>query len=119
MTRSLCLASVALALLLAACGAPSATSGAAAASIAPPTWTDDHLDRLDPDLAATVRRGTDERLAVKVFFHRRPPGDDVLSSLLLTRLGLVAVGQVQVATLHRIASRDDVRRIEALRDTGY
>ncbi|MBX3274736.1 MAG: hypothetical protein KF729_31000 [Sandaracinaceae bacterium] len=118
MTRSLSLASLSLALCL-ACGAPSAPIVLVSTESPAPTWTDDHLDRLDPDLAVTVRRGTDERLAVKVFFHRRPPGDDVLSSLLLTRLGLVAVGQVQIATLHRIASRDDVRRIEALRDTGY
>jgi len=65
-----------------------------------------------------VRRGTTDRLAIKVYF-RDAPSEDELSSLLLSRVGRQVIGQVRLATLHRIAARSDVDRIESIHDAGY
>lgn len=124
MTRSIHATLLALPLLV-ACGASApatpATATAAQAASADAddgAWTDTHLRRLDPTLRAQVQRGTTARLAIKVYFSDTPD-DDELSELLLSRVGRQIVGQVQLATLHRIADRDDVDRIEALNDVGY
>ncbi len=117
-----------LAALLLACGAsapsPSTTANAAdgtepgaAQSDAGP-WSASLLRRLDPDLRSHVRRGTTQRLAIKVYF-RESPSDDELSALLLSRVGRQVVGNVRLATLQRIAARDDVDRIESINDAGY
>jgi len=105
---------------LAGCGASATTASddTTAAEATSGDWSERGLRRLDPSLRAAVRRGTSDRVAIKVFF-REDPSDAELSELLLSRVGSQVVGHVQLATLRRIAHRDDVDRIEALRDTGY
>lgn len=114
---------LALAVLLGvACGAPStsspSTTTAASRADEDGEWTAAMLRLLDPALRAEVRRGSTERLAIKVYFTQSP-SDAELSALLLSRVGSQVVGTVQLATLHEIAARDDVDRIEALTDVGY
>lgn len=82
------------------------------------SWTAALLRKLDPPLRARVRGGDRDRLAVKVFFRDRPAEDD-LADLLLSRVGNQVVGNVGTDTLQRIAAREDVDRIESLRDVGY
>ncbi len=115
---------LALALLLGvACGAPATSSPSTTAAPASHAdedgeWTAAMLRLLDPALRAEVRRGSADRLAIKVYFLESP-SDAELSALLLSRVGNQVVGSVQLATLHEIAARDDVDRIEALTDVGY
>ena len=111
------------ALLFCACGAPATSSTAettpAHASVDANTeWSAPLLRRLDHDLRAHVRRGTESRLAIKVYFRASPSEDD-LAALLLSRVGSQVVGNVRLATLHRIATREDVDHIESLTDVGY
>ena len=108
------------ALALPACGAstPRADSVTADAP-ADLEWSRALLRKLAPSLREAVRSGDeDQRLAVMVFFQNRVR-DDELSALLLSRVGDHYVGNVQPDVLHRIASRDDVDRIEPVRDLGY
>jgi hypothetical protein len=95
-----------------------ATAHTETAESAPPQWTRATLRRLDPVLRDQVREGERGRIAIKVFFLD-DPGDDELAALLLSRVGHQAIGRVALATLLRIASRDDVDHIEALTDVGY
>lgn len=94
------------------------TSGASASAEVEADWSSASLRRLDPALRATVRRGDETRVAIKVFF-RTNPNEDTLSELLLARAGTQVVGHVEMDTLRTIASRPDVDRIESLNDTGY
>lgn len=118
MTRTI--PSLVLIAALSGCGAsaPSASQDTTSAAASSDDWSESGLRRLDPSLRDAVRRGTSDRVAIKVFF-RDAPSDDELESLLLSRVGNQVVGHVQLATLHQIAHRDDVDRIEALRDVGY
>ena len=116
---------LAAAALLIACGAaPHSTTTAdtgrdqGAEADAPRPWSASLLRRLDSDLRSHVREGTTERLAIKVYFHDAP-SDDELSTLLLSRVGRQVVGHVRLATLQRIAARDDVDHIESMTDAGY
>ena len=109
--------------VLIACGAsappPSATAHAATdSSVEAQPWSRSLLRRLDNDLRDHVRRGTTERLAIKVFF-RDAPSEDELSELLLSRVGRQVIGNVRLATLQRIAARTDVDHIESMNDAGY
>lgn len=120
MTRTI--PSLVLIAALVGCGA-SATStptsqDTTSAEASPDDWSESGMRRLDPSLRDAVRRGTDDRVAIKVFF-RDDPSDDELEALLLSRVGNQVIGQVQLTTLHRIAHRDDVDRIETLQDVGY
>lgn len=81
-------------------------------------WTAALLRKLDGALREQVRTGAPDRLPVKVFFQRIPE-DDVLATLLLSRVGDLVVGQVDRRVLHDIAARTDVDRIEHLSDVGY
>ncbi len=81
-------------------------------------WTPAQLSKLDPDLRMRVREGEGARIPIKVFFNEMPT-DDELSALLLNRMGHQAIGSVEPETLHRIAERGDVERIEGIRDVGY
>ncbi|MCA9610103.1 MAG: hypothetical protein KC619_31115 [Myxococcales bacterium] len=119
MTRSI-LPLALVAGLAVGCGAsaPSPSTPATAQS-AHAGWTESALRRLDPALRAEVRRGGEaRRIAIKVYF-RASPSDAELSELLLSRVGNQVVGNVQLATLQEIATRDDVDHIESLTDVGY
>jgi len=106
------------ALVASACSTPSITHTETTASAPTLRWTQATLRRLDPALRDQVRAGELGRIAIKVFFLE-DPGDDELSSLLLARVGRQAIGRVELDTLLRIASRQDVDHIEALSDVGY
>lgn len=119
--RSISLAAaIVAALALPACGA--STPRAEHASAEQPAdleWSRALLRKLAPSLREAVRSGEDDRrLAVMVFFQGRVR-DAELSELLLSRVGDHYVGNVQPEVLHRIASRDDVDRIEPVHDLGY
>lgn len=103
--------------LAVACGGPSVTSNVAPEEPTPPTWTEAQLEKLEPALRSRVRRGENQRVAVRVFFFELPT-DDELADLLLNRMGNQAIGEVAPETLQRIAARGDVERIERLR-VGY
>ena len=109
-------------LLLTACGGASASGPAsertASNDASPSDWTSAQLRKLDSPLRARIRAGEREHIAVEVTFAH-VPDEDVLGDLLLSRVGGMVVGRVQLATLHLIAARDDVERIEVLRDEGY
>lgn len=107
-----------LAALALGCGGPSLSSNVAERGSSESMWTAAQLDKLEPALRTRVRRGEDERVAVRVFFLELPT-DAELSAMLLNRMGEHAIGQVEPETLHRIAARGDVERIEAIRDVGY
>ena len=79
--------------------------------------TDDELRKLDGELRARLEEPGDGAIPVKVFFAGRP-SDEVLSDLLLTRVGSMVIGQVTKGTLVRIARRSDVSRVTAL-EAGY
>lgn len=117
--RLLCL-TVALAAgaALPACGASTPPAEHAEADTGDLEWSRALLRKLAPALREAVRSGDDQRLAVMVFFQHRVR-DDELSALLLSRVGDHYVGNVQPEVLHRIASREDVDRIEPVRDLGY
>lgn len=104
--------------LVAGCGATTSTAREAPQATRGSEWTEAELEKLDPELRSRVRSGTEERIAVKVYFHELPTESE-LSDLLLNRLGDQAVGEVPTEELQRIAARGDVERIEALNDVGY
>jgi hypothetical protein len=103
--------------VVAGCGGPAASAPTETSS-ARASWTSAQLRKLDPRLRERVRAGEREHVAVEVTFAH-VPDEEVLGDLLLSRIGGMVVGRVELATLHMIAARDDVERIEVLADEGY